>query len=187
MLKLLVAVVLVAALATPAAAVHYETFGKPFGGLGGTTPSGQFSDIVDFTTASGIADGPGTYLVDTIDFTVIRHGIAQTITDRLNTEALFFDDPASLVFIPFTIGYTVTILPSGDETVLFGGNHFVVDGFRIALNPLTMSATLGGATVSGDLTATVTAAIPEPASWLLMIVGFGITGAGLRQRWPAAV
>ncbi len=80
MLKLLVAVVLVAAVATPAAAVHYETFGKPFGGLGGTTPSGQFSDIVEFTTASGIADGPGTYLVDTIDFTVIRHGIAQTIT-----------------------------------------------------------------------------------------------------------
>jgi hypothetical protein len=30
-------------------------------------------------------------------------------------------------------------------------------------------------------------AVPEPASWALMIVGFGLTGAALRRRHAAAV
>jgi hypothetical protein len=30
-----------------------------------------------------------------------------------------------------------------------------------------------------------TPAVPEPASWALMIAGFGLTGAALRRRTPA--
>lgn len=31
----------------------------------------------------------------------------------------------------------------------------------------------------------VTGAVPEPATWLLMVVGFGLAGLGLRRRAPA--
>ncbi len=32
----------------------------------------------------------------------------------------------------------------------------------------------------------VAAGVPEPASWALMVAGFGITGAALRRRWRVA-
>ncbi len=39
----------------------------------------------------------------------------------------------------------------------------------------------------GDGVLTVRPAVPEPASWALMIAGFGMTGAALRRRRTAAV
>jgi hypothetical protein len=38
---------------------------------------------------------------------------------------------------------------------------------------------------SGDGTLTVTNAVPEPASWAMMIAGFGLVGAAMRRRAAA--
>lgn len=43
------------------------------------------------------------------------------------------------------------------------------------------------ATATLFLTARVTAAVPEPASWAMMIIGFGAVGTGLRRRRRQAV
>jgi hypothetical protein len=42
--------------------------------------------------------------------------------------------------------------------------------------------TFGPVPVHGVVDYTLTTAIPEPASWALMIVGFGVTGASMRRR-----
>ena len=45
---------------------------------------------------------------------------------------------------------------------------------------------LGGPSTVGDEITDVTLAIPEPASWALMVVGVGLVGLALRRRGAAA-
>ena len=60
----------------------------------------------------------------------------------------------------------------------------MVDGAHISgLSSFAFAS--GGGRVSGTLTPllyTVSAAVPEPASWLLMLAGFTLSGAALRRR-----
>ena len=44
----------------------------------------------------------------------------------------------------------------------------------------------GGAT-NGTLTISAVNAVPEPASWAMLIAGFGLTGAAMRRRRTSAV
>lgn len=51
------------------------------------------------------------------------------------------------------------------------------------LNTLTISGTTGGdASYGGTLTFAGAAGVPEPSTWLMMIMGVGIAGAALRRR-----
>ena len=39
-----------------------------------------------------------------------------------------------------------------------------------------------GRSFNGSITYSVISAVPEPASWAMMIAGFGLAGAALRRR-----
>lgn len=60
-------------------------------------------------------------------------------------------------------------LPGGLQTL----------NFRGTLNPAGGN---GFARVGGQLSLSATPAIPEPATWAMFILGFGLLGAGLRRR-----
>ena len=61
--------------------------------------------------------------------------------------------------------YTVNLNPANYRVFWFGNNNDSADGYR-----------LDSITVAG---------VPEPATWALMIGGFGLAGAGLRRRRAA--
>lgn len=92
-------------------------------------------------------------------------GVAQTISFG---DGLF----ASLSISAPNLGFTQFISP-----VLFTGPATApkfIPGSYTVINPF-----LG----NGNLSITqVAAAVPEPASWMLMIIGFGALGGALRQR-----
>lgn len=52
---------------------------------------------------------------------------------------------------------------------------------------VTGQATLLGTIGAGNLVDITAGAVPEPASWALMIGGFGLVGAAMRRRSPATV
>ena len=55
-----------------------------------------------------------------------------------------------------------------------------------ALNTLTVNGTTGGnASYAGTLSFAAVPAVPEPATWAMMLFGFGAIGVGLRRRTAA--
>jgi Domain of unknown function (DUF4082)/PEP-CTERM motif len=46
----------------------------------------------------------------------------------------------------------------------------------------TSNNNVGGAWLGGNFTLTGTGAVPEPASWALMLTGFGLVGGAMRRR-----
>ncbi len=64
---------------------------------------------------------------------------------------------------------------SSDQRVALGASDSTISG--------TTTQGFWGSSGSGSASfLTVTAAVPEPATWSLMILGFGVTGAVLRRR-----
>lgn len=57
-----------------------------------------------------------------------------------------------------------------DDGFAFRTGSFINNGFVTGRNTVTISAI------------DVTAAIPEPATWLMLLMGFGLVGAALRHR-----
>jgi hypothetical protein len=56
-------------------------------------------------------------------------------------------------------------------------------GFVAGVNTLTFAALNSGAGPTGvNVVVSGTAAVPEAATWVMMVAGFGLVGAGLRRR-----
>lgn len=65
--------------------------------------------------------------------------------------------------------------------------YFNVGSQFYTLNLATGGATLVGSLGSGELVGLTAFAIPEPATWAMMILGFSAMGAVLRRRRSLAV
>jgi hypothetical protein len=142
---------------TPTSSTITANFGATIAGK-----STSFDDIFQFTipqdgTGSGSLSTSFSSLKDKLTITdVLINGVAQTLTSTGSGQSL-----------------TVSGIPIHNGVL----NEIEVKGITSAFN---VAATFAG-------TATFTsAAIPEPASWTLMIGGFGLLGAAMRRRRMAA-
>lgn len=120
-----------------------------------------------------------------------------------------FDTGFSFVYSdPFAVGSTVSIFdgldglgallasatlpgtPNGvcDTSISFGANYCPFAAFSLAFSGTGRSVVFGGPTnaqVFDDFTfgsTTVGGMVPEPASWAMLIAGFGLIGATMRRR-----
>ena len=69
------------------------------------------------------------------------------------------------------------------------GNFNLNSGFVAGLNTLDFAVTNGSGSTGlrVEMTGRAANAVPEPASWALMIAGFGLTGSAMRRRRFAVV
>jgi opacity protein-like surface antigen len=94
-------------------------------------------------------------------------------------------------FMPGTVevysgaGGTGTLLGSLSGLL---GNPFAFSPFSIPLSGVAHSVVVSGpAGMLGFDDLRFTTGVPEPATWALMIGGFGLAGVALRRRRPAAI
>ena len=82
----------------------------------------------------------------------------------------------------------VTVSGSGLTTSIYNpGTAYVTNslGFTATGNTITFSTPAGPGNVATALDALAITAVPEPATWAMMLLGFGMVGFGLRRRGAA--
>ena len=178
MIKSLTALALVFA-AAPAMADTVVVNGDTTGGstynrpLSGTPPVGlsAVGTAVRYQVTAFTVDADGGYdfnsIADYDNFLGLHSGSFDP-SDPLSTALTYNDDRGTIGVSGFTFnllaGVSYFAVASGFENDDFGTYALTISGPGVI--------TIGGA------------AVPEPASWAMMIAGFGLAGAAMRRRAP---
>jgi hypothetical protein len=146
---------------------------------GAPTPTtGPNAGVVPVAYESGgVSVGAGTY-----NFSYDLLNICCNANDPGDAHAV---SPLQLWYTA-TDGSTTQIhlggsIPTGDNWQTVAGSFTLADGGTIRLGLVDDSGVFGGNDFGVD-NITLSNAVPEPASWALMILGFGGAGAVLRSR-----
>ena len=103
--------------------------------------------------------------------------VVQTLAPTTLTVA--FDPTFATATILGSLVSSGATLPPGFPGVI---DFTPANGAVIAGTYLSNGVSGGGGTVAGTILFASAAAVPEPASWAMMIGGFGMMGAGMRRR-----
>jgi hypothetical protein len=187
MMKTLLAAAAILSLAAPAYAdITYQVANKTYTNLG-AAPDDHVSGDTLFGGGIQTGDytGPGTYALKNIQF-LAGNPFPETpapFSGLFTGEGVF----SSVGDFAFDVAYSMTFGPDGD-TITLGGNSFQIEGYNILIDKIVLG-TGAGQIGTGVLTATVSAitsgatgGVPEPATWAMMLVGFGGLGAVLRRQ-----
>jgi hypothetical protein len=168
--------------------VATEQYGVPYAAFSYSFLSSDTSYIISANAGSGYLNisSSGSYDEINRDFDGTISRYAFILIPFVANSAFDIRSRADCTAIArgVIIGETVTASCDAGNSIYWGGviavtdlNGNAVDGWSITSASGTDYAKsfvpIGG--------------VPEPASWMLMIVGFGLMGAALRQRQPAGV
>jgi hypothetical protein len=130
----------------------------------------------------------------------IQHSLAFTITENLYAGSGVFDIPLEIPFGSFTLsilninGLTAEIFDSSntsyatfvqagdaDHLTLPTATYFAADNYT-----LKIGGTATGTNGAMYTIAAVTAPVPEPEAWAMLLAGLGLVGLRVRQKAKAA-
>ncbi len=164
-----------AALAMATQAASAATFNFSFSGAetGGSIISGKGVLSIADNDAGTVANGSTFYQITGLSGTITAPGYTDVAIQGPTVLTVGTDQ--TINFIQLTGGvYSLTqlafVFPAADPTslALFTGN--------------TASLSIDGGDFEVANTGFAISAIPEPATWALMLVGFGMVGATVRRR-----
>jgi len=168
----LLAVTAAMAVAAPAYAQTYSSTTTNFIGIGDQI--GSSYDQVTMTGVSGtITTTPYLYNIYNVSFLVGTNAtVAATTSGTFANSITVAGTPYN-----FLIPYTIAI--NSSDTITFNPFTATFGNYQFAFNLLQLMS--GGPPVTGTLTATISA-VPEPATWAMMLIGFGAIGFAMRRR-----
>ena len=141
------------------------------------------------------SSNPGTFDALTINWTASAAGTidyasslwyAHSIVSRSNDVSAFLNSAAlGTVVVNNSITRTnaITSLSGTGLTVLAGD----VLAFRFTPTAGQNFGSLAGIGLTVNFTPRITGAVPEPASWAMMLLGFGLVGSTMRRRGATRV
>jgi hypothetical protein len=202
----LIAGLMAASISVPALAATSVTF---FGGTD-TPVGGVFEDFEGYTAGSpGASIGVNAFVYDgsvggasarpaygsTGNFGTVLTGGSYTVNfgptdtfsfvlgslDTYNTLTLIYEGGATQAYVGGQIINDLTF-PSGDQ--ISGETNGVVT--YVTDGPLLIGATFESSQNSFEFDNLATA-VPEPATWAMMLGGFGVVGAAARRRQRTAI
>lgn len=148
--------------------------------------------MVDGGWSTFFFDGVGSSISDSLtgdlnyDF-VLSDSAVLKVTDVLVIGDVFeiFDGGLSI----FSTGaFDINGLTTGDPDVAFGGSVYSYGSILLGAGSHSITG-IASSSPTGRGSAFIklaSAGVPEPATWALMIAGFGLAGVGLRRRTAVA-
>lgn len=97
-----------------------------------------------------------------------------------------WDNQSNSVLSPFTFFHSGSVGLSGSNTRGVNPNGLVGNAWIIAASDLNPDGNLDGFKV-GAVTFDAVGAVPEPSTWALLILGFGLIGGAMRRRKTVAL
>ena len=104
-------------------------------------------------------------------------------------------DPFYNILLTFGSGNTLSGTYTPTTNTFIGGSSYTLGGLTYTLEEFSFRRTLGDAVsqtvatpggdgndYSGNFRVSALTAVPEPATWALMILGFGAVGGAMRRR-----
>ena len=169
-LALMLTALAATAISTSASAVTYVNTGPVISGASSTFStalagkSGSFTDVIHFLA-------PVNYMLQSATISTVQTGSKATNVDF--TSVL-------LNGVAFTLSPTGQVeFGSITNQPLWGMNTLTIIG-KAGIGAKLADATFGGTLSFGN-------AVPEPATWALMLLGIGGIGAGMRRRKVSAL
>lgn len=142
------------------AASAYITYQKPSG------QTGDFSDTLAFTN-----DVAGVFNLHTTVQALAKIGSIVNFT-TLTLTGPFSQNPLNLLQSQYTTTLNGTTTYSADNVNLGVGTYFLILGGNAP----------AGTTFQGQINFSLANGVPEPATWGLMLLGFGLMGSSMRRR-----
>lgn len=135
-------------------------------------------------------------LVNTTDAGIGAATLIPAAYDLLGTRSIYSVGPSTVTSSDFASNGAAskdfTVIGASLAAFIAGANSGTFDVSARTLTGLILSATGGNAAAVQQTNATssfgiryeyiAAPAVPEPATWMLMILGFGVVGYGLRRR-----
>lgn len=160
------------ALAPAAQAANFPVGSANFSASAG--PNGTFAGAF---FNQGIAAGAFT---DTFTFTLPINGIG---SGTVTTSASLFGSPNDVDFTSVFVNNIVAPITRSNGNlfeVAFASSVPITAG---VLNTITVNGvSRGNGAYGGQATFIPTSAVPEPSTWAMLLVGFGMTGVAMRYR-----
>lgn len=142
------------------------------------------SDVFFSLTASSSADV--TQTGDAVQQDGYAGSLSFITGGGVNLLTLAFDDALTASFLGADSGTFSSSVPPANinaSSDVFDLSRFVGGNFALGITGLTTNVTIEGDFMAdGNVAGTFAGAIPEPASWALMIAGFGMIGLAMRRQ-----
>lgn len=164
------------------------------GGLLTVAPDGTPSGTTGFSIQSGVSiDINGIRSIDAFGnvYNNFLHVDAGNNSDNLNLDAknvainqtLFFESNSD-INVTLYAGASLKFYDDGGRSNIFGSVSATADP-TFTIDDPAFSSAFRIVGVPNDPAPPVTGEVPEPATWAMMILGFGFTGQMMRRRKPA--
>lgn len=139
---------------------------------------GTLSGGFDATVTDGSVDAPASFTRE-FTFTLPEMGVTSvSITTNSTVDAMTNLDFTSVLLN----GAALTLSPRGGAEFGFLTNFPTMAG----LQTLTVNGIArGNGSFGGNITFSPTAAVPEPATWALLLLGFAAVGFSMRRSKPS--
>jgi len=166
------------------AAVTYTNYALNF--TNGTTyvfptpavAPGEYQDIFSFSLANA-ATFSGSLTTQSLVNANGQYVSNLTFGNSLPSDGVFLTGGS----LPGSLNFAEPTTSNGTSTENLASTLLGAGAYKLTVNYTVNAADAGhAATYAGPVFAASIAAVPEPASWALFIVGFGAVGAGLRSQ-----
>ena len=164
---------------TAAPAVAADTLTLTYDGtVAGSTNGGSFGGLTQFigiTDTDDVADSAFTFSSFTINFDGTLYTVPNATATFANNALSIFGNGSLVTSFSFLTPY------QGDMNATFDVELGAGAPFAVIPN-IGSSQITGGFGILTSATSPMTAAVPEPATWAMMLIGFGAIGFSVRRK-----